>query len=90
MLPRFIVKDFVKKFIATEGQKANVCIKHILYGDQKINNCVLHPFVDEERIGLTINEEIIYITMDELSSLNLDNAKYVITSKVMELHISIL
>ena len=69
------------------NKNANVHIKHLLYGCQKIKGCVLHTLWDGERIGLIINEEEVYITMDELLSVCINNNEYVIKSEVMELQI---
>ena len=82
-----ITKEFIERFNALDGTVADVHIKHILYGNQKIKRCVLHPFVEGDRIGLNINEEGVYITMDELLSVNANNNEYVIKSEIMELHI---
>jgi len=86
-LLQVITTEFIKKFNALNNTIANVNIKHILYGSQKIKGCVLHPFVDGGRIGLTINNEDVYITMDELLSVSINKNEYVITSEVMELYI---
>lgn len=85
-----ITTEFIEKLNALNNTIANVDIKHILYGSQKIKKCVLHPFVGEDRIGLIINEEEIYITMDELSAVSIGDAECIIKSEVMELHISAL
>ena len=66
---------------------ADVHIKHLLYGNQKIKRCILHPFMDGDSIGLSINNENIYITLDELSSVSINDNEYVIKSEVMELYI---
>lgn len=87
LLPKFIIKDFIEKFNIINNRNANVYIKHLLYGNQKINKCVLRPFVDEERIGLIIEGEERYITMDELREVYIDNTKCYIKSDVMELYI---
>ena len=81
-------KDFIEKFIALRGKKANVQIKHLLYGNQKMNRCVLHPFMDGERIGLIIEGEEKYITTHELSDIYIDNASSYIKGDVMELYIN--
>ena len=80
-------KDFIEKFIVLNGRKVNVQIKHILYGNQKLNRCVLHPFVDEGRIGLIIEDEERYITMDELREVGIDDQGCFLKSEVMELYI---
>ena len=85
-----ITKEFIEKFKALNNIVADVCIKHILYGPQKIKKCVLHPFVGEDRIGLMVNEEEIYITMDELSCVSVNSTQCVIQSEVMTLHINLL
>ena len=82
-----ITKEFIEKFYALENMVADVHIKHLLYGNQKIKRCILHPFMDGERIGININEEKVYITMDELLSVSVNDNEYVIKSEVMELHI---
>ena len=88
MLPRNIIKDFIEKFNILDGKKANVQIRHILYGNQKLNRCVLHPFVDEGRIGLIMDDgEEKYITLDELCEASIDNECCCLKSDVMELYI---
>ena len=87
MLKKNITRDFIEKFIALNNKSANIQIKHLLYGNQRYNRCVLHPFVDEERIGLLIEDEERYITMDELCEAYIDNEKCYIKSDVMELYI---
>lgn len=89
MLQKNIIKDFIAKFIVLEGKKADIRIKHFLYGNQKLNRCVLHPFVDEGRIGLIIEDEEKYITMEELRGIGTGNNQYVIKSDVMELYINL-
>lgn len=85
-----ITTEFIENFNALKNTIADVDIKHILYGSQKIKKCVLHPFVGEDRIGLVINGEEIYVTMDELSGISLNNSRYIIASEVMELCINLL
>ena len=45
--------------------------------------------MDGERIGLNINEESVYITMDELIGVNIKDNECVIKSEVMELYIGL-
>lgn len=85
-----ITKEFIESFKALNNIIADVCIKHILYGPQKIKKCVLHPFVGEDRIGLIVNEEDIYITIKELSYVDIDSTKCILRSEVMELFIKLL
>ena len=88
MLPKFIIRDFIEKFNVLNNKKANVQIKHILYGNQKLNRCVLHPFADGECIGLIMDDgEKKYITIDELCEVGIDNNVCVLKSEVMELYI---
>ena len=90
MLQKNIITDFIEKFNALNGIKANVQIRHLLYGNQNLNRCVLHPFADEERIGLIMDDgEEKYITMEELCSINIDDNSCRIKSEVMELYISL-
>ena len=84
MLPKVITREFIEKFMELDGCKADIHIKHCLYGNQKLNRCVLHPFVDEERVGFVADDgENKYIRMDELLELYIDYAKCIIKSDVM-------
>ena len=88
MLPKFIIRDFIEKFIALNHQKANVQIKHLLYGNQKLNGCVLRPFADEERVGLIMDDgEKKYIMFEELCQVSVNEKVYYLKSDVMELYI---
>lgn len=88
MLHEFIIRDFIEKFIALYGKKANIQIRHILYGNQKLNRCILRPFLDEECIGLIMDDgEKKYIIMDELCEVSIDNEKCILKSEVMELYV---
>ena len=82
-----ITKEFIKKFYELNNKIADVYIQHLLYGNQKIKRCILHPFMDGDRIGLNINKESVYVTMDELLSVSVNDNEYAIKSEVMKLHI---
>lgn len=84
-----ITTEFIEKFNELNTKCADVYIKHILYGSQKIKRCVLHTLWDGERIGLIINEEEKYITMDELRRFDIDNEECSVSSDVMELYIKL-
>lgn len=90
MLTKFITKDFIERFMALNNKNANIQIKHLLYGNQKINKCVLRPILDEEHIGFLIEEEERYITMDELHYVRINDIECIIKSEVMELYINLL
>lgn len=88
MLHGFIIRDFIEKFKMLNNHTANVQIKHLLYGNQKLNRCVLHPFADEERIGLIMEDgEEKYIMFDELCEVSINAEICRIKSDVMELYI---
>ena len=89
-LLQIITKEFIERFNKLNNIIADVYVKHILYGSQKIKKCVLHPFVGEDRIGLIINEEEVYITMEELLGVSINNTQCIVKSEVMELHINLL
>ena len=86
---QIITKEFIEKFHALKNKVADVYIQHLLYGNQKIKRCILHPFMDGDRIGLNINEEYVYITMDELTGANIKDNECVIKSEVMQLYIGL-
>lgn len=87
MLQEVITKEFMMKFNGLNNRVADVYINHILYGVQKIRKCILHPFLDEECIGIIINYEKKYIMLDELCSASIDDNVCCIQSEVMELRI---
>ena len=87
LLQTTITTEFIEKFNGLNNKCADIYVKHALYGAQQIKKCILHPFVDGESIGFTINEENVYITMDELLTASIDNNECVIKSEVMELYI---
>ena len=89
MFQMILTAELIEKFNALKNMIADVHIKHLLYGNQKIKGCVLHPFMDEGRIGLVINDEDIYITMDELQEFNINCVECILKSEVMELCIVI-
>lgn len=84
---QIITTEFIEKFNALNNAVADVYIKHLLYGNQKIKRCILHPFVGGDRIGLVINGEDVYITMDELQAVSINNIECIFKSEVMELYI---
>lgn len=82
---QIITTELIENFNALNGAVADVHIKHLLYGKQKIKRCILHPFVDGERIGLRINNEDIYIEFEELVKVKMGKSQCVIQSELMEL-----
>lgn len=82
------LQDFIKEFEALNNSKANIQIKHKLYGNQKLNKCVLHPFTDEEHIGFIMDDgEEKYIKIEELQEFYINKNEYHIQSDVMEFNI---
>lgn len=84
-----LTTEFIEKFEALKDKVVNINIKHVLYGNQTIKDCVLHPLLDGERIGFTIKEEDIYITMNELISASVSENEFIINSELMELYIKL-
>lgn len=80
-----LTRDFIEKFMALENKNANIQIKHLLYGNQKMNKCVLHPFMDDGRIGFIIEDEERYIVVDELIHASINRNECCIHSIVMEI-----
>ena len=81
-------QDFIKEFKALNNKRGNVQIKHKLYGNQKLNKCVLRPFWDGERIGLTMDDgEEKFITIEETREFSINENEYCIKSDVMEFNI---
>ena len=81
-----MIQALIDRMKVLNGQMVCLYIKHILYGSQKIK-CALRLLWDGERIGFKINDEDIYITMDELCEVSIDDAKCILKSDVMELRI---
>lgn len=89
MFQKCITRDFIEKFIALANKIADVQIKHMLYGNQKLNRCILRPFADDECIGLIMDDdEKKYIMWDELCDVSINEKECSIKSDVMELYIN--
>lgn len=87
-MPKFIIRDFIEQFSILDSIKANIQIKHKFYGNQRMNQCVVCPFVDGERIGIIMDDgEKKYMTMDELCEVGIDENGCYLKSDVMELFI---
>lgn len=86
MFHTIITEEFIENFNALNGQNVYVNIKHAFYGSQKIK-CVLHALMDGERIGLIINSEEKYITMDELIDVGFIDQEFYLKSDVMEISV---
>lgn len=88
MLQKIVTNDMRDKFLALDGKSVNIKIKHMLYGNQKLNRCVLRPFMDEERIGFVMDDgEEKYITTDELREIYVYDDQCYFNSDVMEIKI---
>lgn len=88
-MQNIITKEFIEKFNALNDKKVDVYIEHILYGSQKIRGCVPQTLWDGERIGLIIEGEEKYITMDELHEVCADDNWCCLKSDVMEIKVRV-
>lgn len=84
-----LTREFIEKFMELKNKSANLQIKHILYGDQQINKCVLHPFVDDGHIGFIIEDEERYVVVDELIGVSINENECCIRSVTMEFFIQV-
>ena len=88
-MQNIITKEFIEKFVALNGKKADVYIDHILYGSQKMRGCVPYTIWDGERIGFIIEDEEKYLTMDELCDVNVSSHECCLTGDVMAIKLKI-
>ena len=86
-MQNIITKEFIEKFNALNDKKVDVYIEHILYGSQKIRGCVPQTLWDGERIGLIIDGEEKYVTMDELRGGCADDHGCCLESDVMKIKV---
>jgi hypothetical protein len=87
-MQNIITKEFIEKFNTLNDKKVDVYIEHILYGSQKVRGCVPQTFWDGERIGLIIEGEEKYITMDELREVCADDNGCRLKSDVIEIKVN--
>lgn len=88
-MQNIITKEFVEKFEALNGKKADVCIDHILYGSQKMRGCVPCTLWDGVHIGFIIEDERKYLMMDELIEACADDHGCYLKGDVMEIKLKI-
>ena len=88
-MQNIITTEFIEKFRALNGKKANIYMKHILYGSQKMKGCVPQTLLDGERIGFIIEDEERYLTMDELVEAYVNNNECCLKSDIMEFKLMI-
>ena len=88
-MQNIITKEFIERFVALNGKRADVYIDHILYGSQKMRGCVPCTIWDGERIGFMIDDEEKYLTMDELVGVCVDDHGCCLKSDVMEIKLKI-
>lgn len=84
-----ITKEFIERFWALNGKKADVYIEHILYGSQKMRGCVPCTIWDGERIGFIIEDEEKYLTMDELCDAYVSSQECCLRGNVMTIKLKI-
>lgn len=88
-MQNIITKEFIEKFVALNGKKADVYIDHILYGSQKMRGCVPYTIWDGERIGFIIEDEEKYLTMDELCDVNVSSHECCLMGDVMAIKLKV-
>ena len=88
-MQNIITKEFIERFEALNGKKADVYIEHILYGSQKMRGCVPHTLWDGERVGFIIEDEERYLTMDELVDVCADDHGCLLQGDVMKITLKI-
>ena len=86
MIQIVVIQDFMRRLNIFSSKMVYVYIRHMLYGSQKIKYA-LRPLWDGERIGIIIDNEEKYITLDELREVYIENDEYHIKSDVMEINI---
>lgn len=88
-MQNIITKEFIERFMALSGKKADVYIEHILYGSQKMRGCVPYTIWDGERIGFIIEDEEKYLTMDELCDAHVSSQECCLRGSVMTIKLKI-
>jgi hypothetical protein len=74
-----------EQFKALENSKVAVILNHKLFGTQKFNVDELHIIDDDERSGITLKNQEIFIYKKDLQFFNLHNNTYILADKRLKI-----
>jgi hypothetical protein len=74
-----------EQFKALENSKVAVILNHKLFGAQKFNVDALHIIDDDERSGITLKNQEIFIYKKDLQFFNLHNNTYILADKRLKI-----
>lgn len=63
--------EFIRKFTQLNGHTATIILEHGLFGKQKFEAQEVNVFEDEDRLGLILKGQAVYIYKDRLHSMEL-------------------
>lgn len=82
------MKELKKRWQEMNGQNGVITIRHKLFGTQKISVDKICTFWDD-RVGLTIKDQEIYILIKDIISYVNDNDKVLLDSKMKKIEIKL-
>ena len=65
------MKEFIGKFTQLNGRTATITLEHNLFGKQKFETQEVNVFEDEDRLGLILKGQAVYIYKQRLRSMEL-------------------
>ena len=66
-----IMGEFIRKFIQLNGRTATIILKHNLFDKQKFEAQKVNVFEDEDKLGLILKGQAVYIYKNQIRSMEL-------------------
>lgn len=63
--------EFIRKFTQLNGKIATIILEHCWFGKQTFEAQEVNVFEDEERLGLVLHGQVVFIYKDRLRSMEL-------------------
>ena len=80
------MQQFMREFPQLNGIKAKVLLKHELFGRQ-LHNCDAVRIINDDRIGIIIKNQPIFVYKQDVSYVNIDNNTYTISDGILTISI---
>lgn len=77
--------NFIEVWRTLEGANVKIDLQHRIFGSQQVFIENLHIIEDDNRIGVRVKDQEIYLKKEEIISTEICDNKYIILSKNMKI-----